>query len=107
MARKPDWRSSTDAAELSQLDRSGFAWEFLRRNQAFRDDYARITDHIALETDEGINAAAKIARHWGLVCRTGPDIASKQGNGLVAPRNCSDGCRSGAYAKVFCRVQPP
>ena len=41
------WRSADAVAQLNQLERAGFALEFLRRNPAYRDDYARMQRHIA------------------------------------------------------------
>ena len=48
MTKRPDWRSPDYVEALKDLDRAGFAWEFLRRNPAYREDY----DGIAEDPDE-------------------------------------------------------
>lgn len=65
MPRRPDWRSPGDYQYLQQLDRAELAWEFLRRNQAYRKDFVRILDATARE-------AAAIAKRWGLCFRLRP-----------------------------------
>jgi hypothetical protein len=42
MPAPPDWRSEEAERQLNQLERQGFAWEFLRRNPAYRRDYERL-----------------------------------------------------------------
>ena len=37
MPRTMDWRSPNAADALKELDRSGLAWEFLRRNPEYRE----------------------------------------------------------------------
>jgi hypothetical protein len=54
MSKKLDWRSET--AALNQLERQGFAWEFLRRNSSYRADYERIADRATAKTPEVANA---------------------------------------------------
>ncbi|NPC66170.1 hypothetical protein HNW77_07165 [Komagataeibacter sp. AV436] len=62
----PFWRSPEIRDHISTLDRSGFAVEFLRRNAAYRRDYARLQRRIARR---GVDAAAECAafvHRWGL-----------------------------------------
>ena len=47
MPRTADWRSPEAAEALKTLDRPGFAWEFLRRNPEYREDYRRALERIA------------------------------------------------------------
>jgi hypothetical protein len=84
----PDWRSET--APLNQLERQGFAWEFLRRNQEYRTGYERIMGAGNDNKPELANAAANFARHWGLICTAGPETAGDRGNRAMAPGNCAD-----------------
>lgn len=65
MPRRLDWRKSSDYSYLRQLDRSGLAWEFLRRNLEYRKDFAKILD--AASPD-----AMVIAERWGLCFRLRP-----------------------------------
>ncbi|WP_394804812.1 transcriptional regulator domain-containing protein [Sphingomonas agrestis] len=66
---EPDWCRLDDYRALQALDRPGFAWEFLRRNRAFRAASARtplpredrIGDRLVF-----LDAPAGGAAHWGL-----------------------------------------
>ena len=42
MPKRPDWRSASAVETLDRLDRAGFAWEFLRRNPRYRNEYSQI-----------------------------------------------------------------
>lgn len=61
-----DWRSSSAADKLVQLDQEQFAFEFLRRNPAYEEDYKNTQARIAsgsLSLDSGMS---RLARRWGL-----------------------------------------
>ena len=60
------WRSADSVAQLNQLERAGFALEFLRRNPAYRDDYARTQRRIAGHRVDPEAECADLARRWGL-----------------------------------------
>ncbi len=60
------WRSADAVAQLNQLERAGFALEFLRRNPAYRGDYARMQRRIARRRVDPDEASADLARRWGL-----------------------------------------
>lgn len=61
-----DWRSLSGHDYLSELDRSGFAWEFLRRNPAYQEDYNTIMREAASDArQEGPTRDALVWR-WGL-----------------------------------------
>jgi hypothetical protein len=64
-----DWRSAATAEKLMLLDRDQFAIEFLRRNQAYRDDYRQTLERIASGSLEERAAMAELARRWGLSFR--------------------------------------
>ncbi|MEJ6011131.1 transcriptional regulator domain-containing protein [Novosphingobium aquae] len=51
--------------QLSALDFTGFAQEFLRRNREYRAQYARISEAIA--RDPLSREAKEVARTWGLM----------------------------------------
>ena len=64
---RPDWRRAADYAHLLQLDQSGFAWEFLRRNHAYRIAAAtgRFAERQAGRTCQ-IDLPASADDRWGL-----------------------------------------
>jgi len=95
----PDWRSET--APLKQLERPGFAWEFLRRNRKYIADYERIMRAGNFDKPDVANAAANIARHWGLNCTAGPKTPSYPGNGALASGSFTKRRHSNARAGRF------
>jgi hypothetical protein len=66
------WRSARTIGRLNRLDRAGFALEFLRRNEAYRSDYARTLRQIAAGAPDPDGARADLARRWGLRFRPRP-----------------------------------
>lgn len=60
------WRSAETIERLKQLERPGFAVEFLRRNADYRQDYARMLRQIARNQAEAESARSAVARRWGL-----------------------------------------
>lgn len=94
MTKRPDWRSPDYVEALKGLDRAGFAWEFLRRNPAYRDDYADIAE----DPDNQELSPAAVGRRWGLsfrlrsgtrrLCRAGP-VASGSVTPCGYPRSCT------------------
>lgn len=42
----PDWRNAEDYAFTKELSPNGWAWEFLRRNPAYREDYAALSSFL-------------------------------------------------------------
>lgn len=64
-----DWRSPETITRLKQLERPGFAVEFLRRNHEYRSDFARTEKLIARRGVDGGAARAGLARRWGLQFR--------------------------------------
>lgn len=77
MTKRPDWRSPEYVDALKNLDRAGFAWEFLRRNPAYREDY----DELAEDTDEPGLSSETVGGNWGLSFRprSGPRCISCAG----------------------------
>lgn len=66
MPPESDWRSAQAAARLLQLDRSGFAVEFLRRNPTYKEDYRSTLERIASGLSQHGAAIESLARRWGL-----------------------------------------
>lgn len=70
-----DWRSPRFEEELSHLDRSDVAFEFLRRNKSYREDYVAYLhgqDEIASGKARNTQAIGRLFRRWGLTfpCRS-------------------------------------
>jgi Family of unknown function (DUF6499) len=63
-----DWRDADACAYIQDLGATAFAWEFLRRNCAYRAAYQSIAGagHAAAEMSE------RVAQQWGLRFRGGP-----------------------------------
>jgi hypothetical protein len=81
------WRSLTGHDYLKRLDRPGFAWEFLRRNPAYQEDYETMVRGAASDAgSEGMTWDA-LAWRWGLsfpgrsktCCRSGSRILAAGG----------------------------
>lgn len=64
-----DWRDAAAYAPLLQVGRSGFAWEWLRRDQSYRA--AAVKE--AWESPEHIVRANPAAARWGLHAFEAPD----------------------------------
>lgn len=62
---RPDWRSPAAYEPKRDLDAAGFAFEFLKRNRAFRRDYTRLSNALAKNK---LTAAERdgFARRWGV-----------------------------------------
>jgi Family of unknown function (DUF6499) len=76
-----NWRSSVIADELYKLERTGFAWEYLRRNRIYRNDFAVLRR--GRSTAEGKAAATRLAI-WGLSFRVRPVSSGRPGTDHVA-----------------------
>ncbi|MBB6305030.1 transcriptional regulator domain-containing protein [Rhizobium leucaenae] len=61
-----DWRSLKTIEQLNRLDRPGFAAELLRRNVAYRRDYAQMLRNIARGSVDPDEARSTLAHRWGL-----------------------------------------
>ncbi len=67
-----DWRSPETIEQLNRLDRPGFAAELLRRNSAYRRDYARTLRRIEQGAVDPDQTRSNLARRWGLRFRLRP-----------------------------------
>jgi hypothetical protein len=64
-----DWRSSERYEALSELSSADLAWEFLRRNPRYQDDFARWS--------RGDTADAARWEHWGLTFPADPTLSAR------------------------------
>ena len=56
-----DWRLSSTYEPLLDLDRGGFAWEFLRRNPSYQQDYMQFQAIAPVEAEP-----SRFPGAWGL-----------------------------------------
>ena len=85
MSEEANWRDASVYNYISDLDPPGLAWEFLRRNAAYQDDYRRLL------ADAGMKAAERTAfvEKWGLSFR----------------RRSNEKCRRG-LARLVAKARP-
>jgi Family of unknown function (DUF6499) len=69
MPRTTDWRSQESVDALLELDRAGLAWEFLRRNPDYREDFRQTLQRITLNEIAEEAAMTEFSRRWGLSFR--------------------------------------
>lgn len=60
------WRSPATIENLNRLERPGFAMELLRRNPAYRRDYATVLRRIARNRLDTEAALSDLGHRWGL-----------------------------------------
>ena len=84
--RASDWRNTDTYRWMSSLPRTGWAWEFLRRNPAYRSDYSR---HLAgpgtVSEPEHLGALP-----WGLLRFEDPANDARHASVLWQMKVCSD-----------------
>lgn len=85
----PDWRSATAADDLNQLNRPGFAQEFLRRNHDYQEDYHQMARRVATGAVNEDAATLALVHRWGLSFRVRSDSLCGPNSGVVAARTCS------------------
>jgi len=68
MPEQGTWRISTAYEYVNDLDAPDLAWEFLRRNPEYQQDYKRLKGH-GLDEDK---AEVALANKWGLSFRCRP-----------------------------------
>jgi hypothetical protein len=79
MPRTRDWRSPEAAAALKDLDRSGLAWEFLRRNPEFREHYASILKRIESNAVSEEAGLTELSDRWGCLILRDPNLPASSG----------------------------
>jgi hypothetical protein len=103
MPAASDWRSPAEYDDLKHLDRPGFAWEFLRRNPAYQEDYETIVRGAASDAgSEGMTSEA-LARHWGLSFPGQSKTCRQPGDRILAARDAAHDCSAGARAGTLFR----
>ncbi len=85
------WRSPEATAYLDRVQRVGFAWEFLRRNPDYQDDYERMSRHLASGTTIALEAALALAQRWSLSFPVRPAAAKRSGTHIMGIQCSSDG----------------
>jgi hypothetical protein len=79
MPRTRDWRSPEAADALKDLDRSGLAWEFLRRDPEFREHYASILERFESNALSEEAALAELSDRWGCLILRDPNMPASSG----------------------------
>lgn len=93
MPEQGTWRISTAYDYVNELDAPDLAWEFLRRNPEYRQDYNRLKQR-GLGDDQ---AAAALSAKWGLSFRGRSRTSGAQGaSRLVADSRSVDAGPAGA-----------
>lgn len=62
-----DWRSPKFEQELGKLDRGGISFEFLRRNEEYRDEYQRAAAESVTDQQAVLAAREGLTRRWGIL----------------------------------------
>lgn len=79
MLNPKHWRSDAAYDYLDDLDTEGLAWECLRRNTGYKDEYAAANSRLA-----DSNAVDDLIRqHWGLRFRYEPRALRTRRNHLL------------------------
>jgi len=95
-----NWRIREDDY-LQQLDRPGFAWEFLRRNPGYQEDYKRIVREDASDaSSEGRSRDALVWR-WGLAFCGRSTAFRRSSDGILARKRTAHRGASRARAGEF------
>jgi len=85
MPKRPDWRSASAVETLHRLDRGGFAWEFLRRNPRYRNDYNQIRKGVPRAT----LVTEAVGQRWGLCFRLRSQAGICRCSGHLATGACA------------------
>ncbi len=94
------WRSPESTAYLDRVQRVGFAWEFLRRNPDYQEDYERMSRLLASGTAVALEVALALAQRWSLSFPVRPTAAERSGTHTMGIQRPSDGdCADGRAAK--------
>ena len=74
------WRAASRYDHVDILSGSGLAWEWLRRNEAYNEDFETFSTHI----EEASTLTAKIRERWRLRFPGQPGPRSRRCIGLLA-----------------------
>src|SRR5271169_162801 len=81
------WRSPSATDYLDCAQRPGFAWEFLRRDSDYREDYEQMTLHLARGTSTDHEVALALAQRWGLYFSVRSRTTKRSGADVVGPQH--------------------
>ena len=88
------WRSADDTKYLKQVERSGFAWEFLRRNPDYRRDFEVMNRLLQTGNCDDVETVLALVRRWGLGFPLRPSAPVRPGPGRLGRCNPADGGRA-------------
>jgi hypothetical protein len=74
MPRTTDWRSPQAVDALLEFDRADLAWEFLRRNPDYREDFRQTLQRVATGEISEEAAMMEFSRRWGYPFARDPDL---------------------------------
>jgi hypothetical protein len=88
LAGIPDWRDASAYADLLELERSGFAWEWLRRQREYR---AAALEHPIRPAQRplGVIAEQPAATCWGLHVFEDPAVSSPRARPIWRAERCA------------------
>ncbi|WP_225248179.1 transcriptional regulator domain-containing protein [Mesorhizobium sp. J8] len=86
----PDWRRHETYHYTRRLPRTGWAWEFLRRNPQFQRDHAKMAAPASTVGAGGTNVielttGSLFLSQWSLLFRRRAKIGRHVGKGLLGP----------------------
>ena len=99
MAAGSNWRRESDY--LQRLDRPGFAWEFLRRNPAYQEDYKRIVREDASDASFEDRSRDALVWRWGLAFCGRSKAFRRSSDSILARKRAADRGASRALADQF------
>lgn len=104
-----DWRDGAYYAPLLQLERPGFAWEWLRRDPEYRREVGS-TSPVGTGASAIVEPIAPAAGRWGLLRFEPPDIPAPAARPIwsrsVFPRVLAASARSGPDAEDLFELDP-
>lgn len=95
MPQEYDWRSGADYDFVDQLTPSELAWEFLRRNEDYRQAYRDLSARGELHSEQ----ARKVAEKWGLCFCRRSSVHGSRPTHLLDP-DCRPWCYSASYGLI-------
>ncbi|WP_352799372.1 DUF6499 domain-containing protein [Mesorhizobium sp. M0870] len=104
----PDWRRHDAYHYARRLPRTGWAWEFLRRNPQFQRDHAKMAPYACIVGPQGdmqiieLTTGSALLRQWSLLFRRRATFGRYIGKGLLGSarlRLYSTSGRGAAWAR--------
>ena len=78
MPRTTNWRSPQVVDALLDFDRADLAWEFLRRNPDYREDFRQTLQRVATGEISEEAAMMEFSRRWGYPVARDPDLPATE-----------------------------